>query len=80
MIACTHLSTRYGKNNPDVLQDVSFHLEKGKVGVLLGSNGAGKSTLLKCILGELRYQGEILVDGQSHKALKPKQRAALIAY
>lgn len=80
MITCTHLSTRYGKNNPDVLQDVSFLLEKGKVGVLLGSNGAGKSTLLKCILGELRYQGEILVDGQSHKALKPKQRAALIAY
>lgn len=80
MISCTHLSTRYGKNNPDVLQDLSFHLEKGKVGVLLGSNGAGKSTLLKCILGELRYQGEILVDGQNLKTLKPKQRAAFIAY
>ncbi|MBO6284984.1 MAG: ABC transporter ATP-binding protein [Bacilli bacterium] len=80
MITCTHLSTHYGKNTPDVLQDLSFHLEKGKVGVLLGSNGAGKSTLLKCVLGELRYQGEILVDGQNLKELKPKQRAALIAY
>ncbi len=34
-----------------VLQDVSGHLQKGKVTVILGANGAGKSTLLSCLAG-----------------------------
>jgi ABC-2 type transport system ATP-binding protein len=40
----------YGKHQ--ALQDVSLHLEPGRVG-LLGPNGAGKSTLLKILLGLL---------------------------
>ncbi len=32
-----------------VLQNVSGHLQKGKVTVILGANGAGKSTLLSCL-------------------------------
>jgi ABC-2 type transport system ATP-binding protein len=31
---------------------------------LFGENGAGKTTLMKCILGFLRYSGEILLDGE----------------
>src|SRR5207245_7275629 len=34
------------------LEDVSLHLEPGRIG-LLGPNGAGKSTLLKILLGLL---------------------------
>jgi iron complex transport system ATP-binding protein len=34
-----------------VLRDVSGHLQKGKVTVILGANGAGKSTLLSCLAG-----------------------------
>jgi iron complex transport system ATP-binding protein len=32
-----------------ILQDVSGHLPKGKVTVILGANGAGKSSLLSCL-------------------------------
>ena len=32
-----------------VLQNVSGHMQKGKVTVILGANGAGKSSLLSCL-------------------------------
>ena len=36
-----------------VLQDITFHLEKGDRAAIIGSNGAGKTTLLRIITGEL---------------------------
>jgi len=61
LIEVENLSKRYGKVK--VIYDLSFKIEKGEVVVLLGPNGAGKSTLLKCILGLVRYNGKILVNG-----------------
>ncbi|HYT89839.1 MAG TPA: ABC transporter ATP-binding protein [Gemmataceae bacterium] len=45
-----HVTRWYGKRR--ALDDVSLHLEPGRIG-LLGPNGAGKSTLLKILLGLL---------------------------
>jgi ABC-type multidrug transport system ATPase subunit len=45
------------------LDGVTFAVQKGEAALLIGPNGAGKTTILKCILGLLRYKGEILVDG-----------------
>ncbi len=38
-------------NQKDIIQDVSFQIEKGKVIGLVGPNGGGKSTILKALLG-----------------------------
>lgn len=47
-----------------VLRDVSFHLPKGSMRILLGASGTGKSVLLKLILGLLRPDsGTITVNG-----------------
>lgn len=47
-----------------LLNDVSFHIEKGAVVALLGHNGAGKSTLLRTIMGMLdKKKGTIQVCG-----------------
>ena len=47
-----------------VLQDVSFSLPSGSMGILLGASGTGKSVLLKLVLGLLRPDsGSILVNG-----------------
>lgn len=39
--------------NKQVLQDVSFSFEEGKIYGLLGRNGAGKTTLFNCLSKEL---------------------------
>lgn len=40
-------------NCNEILKDISFTLEPGKMHILVGPNGAGKSSLLKIITGEL---------------------------
>jgi len=47
------------------LEDVTFHVRKGQVNVLIGENGAGKSTLMKILAGvERPTHGKILLDGK----------------
>ncbi|MCR4927551.1 MAG: ABC transporter ATP-binding protein [Lachnospiraceae bacterium] len=53
--------------------DVSFSLGNGGINVLLGPNGAGKSTIIKCILGFLKYDGEIYVEGLLNKTIDAKR-------
>ena len=37
----------------DAIEDVSFALDAGEVGGVLGPNGGGKTTLFRALLGEL---------------------------
>ena len=46
-----------------VLDGVSFSVGRGETVALMGPNGAGKTTLLRCVLGLLRYEGRIAVEG-----------------
>lgn len=54
-------------------KDINFVIEDGQIGILLGPNGAGKSTLIKCIMGFLKYQGQIQVDGLNNKSVEAKR-------
>ncbi|MFT8324100.1 ABC transporter ATP-binding protein [Oenococcus sicerae] len=47
-----------------VLFDVSFDIEPGRIVGLIGPNGAGKTTIMKSIAGLTGYQGSIEIDGQ----------------
>lgn len=50
-------------NNLEVLKGISFEIEKGDIGVVLGKSGAGKTTLIRCINGlESFDSGSIIVD------------------
>ena len=44
-----HLSKNY--ESKQVLRDIDFTFEAGKIYGLLGRNGAGKTTLFNCIMG-----------------------------
>lgn len=50
----------YGKN---ILSNISFHIQKGRILGLLGSNGAGKTTIIRLLTGLiLPDSGEIIFE------------------
>jgi ribose transport system ATP-binding protein len=58
----------------EVLHDISFPIEKGKLFALLGENGAGKSTLVNIMCGILTdYQGKVLLNGREVKFSNPRK-------
>lgn len=64
-----------------VLDACSLDVGRGEMLCLMGPNGCGKSTLLDCVLGENRLaSGSIHVDGRDLAALRPVERARLMAY
>ncbi len=81
MLSVKNLYSAYSNKGRIVLNDVSFELGDGEIGVLLGPNGAGKSTLFQTILGTLKERsGDILIDGQIKEKTKRREWAKKIAY
>ena len=71
MLEVKNVTKRYGKNV--ACNDVSFTLEPGTLTVLLGPNGAGKSTIIKSIIGFLKYDGTITVNGMVNKSVEARK-------
>ena len=63
MIEIKTVSKAYRGAKNKALNEVSLSLPRGEIVGLFGENGAGKTTLMKCILGFLKYEGEITLDG-----------------
>ncbi|KAJ6785369.1 hypothetical protein PWT90_04530 [Aphanocladium album] len=57
------VTARYGPDEAEVLQNISFTIEPRQKVCLFGRTGSGKSTLLLALLGFLEYEGTIKVDG-----------------
>lgn len=60
-----NLSKTFGENEDIIhaLSDVSFHLERNRLNILLGASGSGKSTLLDILAGyEKQDSGEIFLE------------------
>lgn len=73
MIELQRVSKRY-PNGYLALDNVDFNLAAGEFAFLTGPSGAGKSTLLKLIAAiEPFNQGQIIVDNQDVKKLRPSQ-------
>lgn len=57
--------TKQYDNDPPVLDDVSFEIERGKFYTLLGPSGCGKTTILRLIAGFTEAsQGDIYFNGK----------------
>ena len=61
MLRVKGLTKEFGKKIAN--ENVNLSLDEGEIGVLLGPNGAGKSTAIKCILGLLRFDGNVRIGG-----------------
>ena len=56
-----HLSKSFEKK--EVLKDINFTFEEGKIYGLLGRNGAGKTTLFNCLNRDLKVDsGSFYID------------------
>ena len=68
----------YGKQN--ILENLSFQLEKGQLMGILGANGSGKTTLLKAICGILPHEGTSTLDTAVLENMSPRKIAKLCSY
>ncbi|KKK38224.1 spermidine/putrescine ABC transporter ATP-binding protein [Mesobacillus campisalis] len=67
--------TKQYDNDPAVLDDVSFEIERGKFYTLLGPSGCGKTTILRLIAGFTQAtSGDIYFDGKRINDLPANKR------
>ena len=71
MLEIRELTKSYEQNL--AVDQVSFTVEDGTIGILLGPNGAGKSTVIKSIAGLLKYKGEVRIDGFPARSMQAKR-------
>jgi len=57
-----HLHAWYDKSH--VLQGVDIQVPSGRTVAILGRNGAGKTTTLRSIMGLVRSEGAVMLDGE----------------
>ena len=69
-----------GYSRNQVVQNVSFSLERGCLMGILGANGSGKTTLVKALCGILPHEGTCLLENTELETLTPKQIAKLVSY
>ncbi len=66
MLEIRNLSKYYGRLAAN--DHISLRIPDEKIALLVGPNGAGKSTLIKSVMGLLRYDGEVYLDGVLNKS------------
>ncbi|QIB70660.1 ABC transporter ATP-binding protein [Aminipila butyrica] len=72
---------KYYKEDPYVIEDVSFQVKKGEILAIVGNNGSGKSTLLKTIAGIAKYQeGSMFYQGECMDKWSAGKRASAIGF
>jgi len=77
MIKAEHLRKHYRKKV--AVDDISFHVETGKVTGFLGPNGAGKSTTMRLMLGLDNGDGQTTFDGKSlHEYSRPSKMVGIL--
>ena len=57
-----NLSKNYDKK--EVLKDISFSFDSGKIYGLLGRNGAGKTTLFNCVNRDVKADSRPFLPGR----------------
>lgn len=78
MLKVTNLKKKFGEL--EVLNGISFNVDKGKIYGFLGENGAGKTTTMNILTGLMNFdEGEIYVDGIDFKKHK-RQLLSRIGY
>jgi energy-coupling factor transporter ATP-binding protein EcfA2 len=66
---------RYGKNEPDVVKDLSLKVFQGQFHCIVGGNGTGKTTALSLISGLYKpYRGKVFLLGREMGKIRKEER------
>jgi iron complex transport system ATP-binding protein len=76
-LALERVTVELGGRN--VVESVSFAVERGEWVTMIGPNGAGKTSLVRAIAGLVPYRGEIRLDGKSTHRLRRREVARRVA-
>ncbi len=80
MIRFEHVSKQYGKGGTKAVDDLSLHIEKGKLFGFIGPNGAGKTTTIGLMTGILApTEGTVTIGGYD-MATHPIEAKRLLGY
>ena len=75
-----NVSFKYNDGNNNVIEDVSFEVNKGETLAIIGATGCGKTTLINLIPRFADVSsGEVLVDGMNVKDYKEEELQGKIA-
>jgi len=84
LLSIDSVTVGYGKG-PDVLQEVSVSVERGRTVAVVGESGSGKSTLARVITGllpprsgEILFQGELLPHALAQRTKQQLRQAQMI--
>ncbi|MEZ0248460.1 MAG: ATP-binding cassette domain-containing protein, partial [Thermoproteus sp.] len=59
----------------EIIRGVNLSVRDGEVVALVGPNGAGKTTTLKAVVGLIRHEGKVVLDGEDLSGLDAGGRA-----
>jgi iron complex transport system ATP-binding protein len=76
-LALERVTVELGGRN--VVESVSFAVERGEWVTMIGPNGAGKTSLVRAIAGLVPYRGDIRFDGKSTHRLRRREVARRVA-
>jgi len=76
-LALERVTVELGGRN--VVESVSFAVERGEWVTMIGPNGAGKTSLVRAIAGLVSHRGEIRLDGKSTHRLRRREVARRVA-
>jgi ABC-type multidrug transport system ATPase subunit len=69
LIKIENLEYFYNKKE-HILNNIDFNLISNEKNIIIGSNGSGKTTLLKCILGILKTENMVKIEGTDIEELR----------
>ena len=84
MIKFSGVCLLYPHSTRTVLDSLSCEIEEGEMVLVMGHTGSGKSSLLRLVNGLVPHHtggilaGEIIVDGQSTRTLRPGELAGIV--
>ena len=78
-----NVSYKYKNSEAWIVRNISFHIGKGELSVLMGPSGSGKSTILKLIRGMYRelggdFSGKILINGKDTAHISTAKLGSLV--